>query len=182
MHILLGIISIISGLAFMVWHLSNAANAISEASDNMPGIRSRLRRFFFKRTANVNPLSTIEDPREAVLILMAAIMKDRGDLTEAQLSDLEYWAEHRLHYQNPKDMVTLARWYARDYVESGAVLQRVIKPITRRCDGAQRADIIDLTTRAAQSGDGSISQLQAYTLNELKYKFGDVSQEVALQS
>ena len=105
-------------------------------------------------------------------------MKDRGDLTEQQINDLEHWAEHRLNFTNPQDMVALARWLVRDYVESGAVLQRVAKPMARACNGEQRADIIDLTTQAAKSGHNKPTKLQAHTIKELKYKFGDLSQDV----
>lgn len=178
MHILLGILSTISLCAFILWHISSAAKAMSETSNNLGGLRSNLRRLINKRKHLCNPVAEIEDPREAALVLMVAIMKDRGDLSEPQIKDLEHWAQHRLHYDNPKDMVALARWYVRDYVESGAVLRRVAKPMTRRCNGAQRADIIDLATRAAKSGHGTLTSLQAYTIKELKYKFGDVSQDV----
>lgn len=190
MHILLGIISTISVLAIILWHINNAASAINETSHNIKGIKVSLKRFFGRRTPHATHLSLIEDPREAALALMVSIMKDRGDLTSDQINQLEQWAENRLKFSNPKDMVTLARWYVRDYVESGAVLQRVAKPMTRRCNSAQRADIIDLAKLAAQSGpktdvdlyENGMTQLQAHTIKELKYKFGDLNQDVLLQA
>ena len=178
MHLFLSIISALSLAAFIAWQFSSAIHSIQATSDNLGGVGRRLRRLIRQRQNQPNPLAAIEDPREAALALMVAVMKDRGDLTEQQISDLEQWAEHRLNYTNPQDMVALARWLVRDYVESGAVLQRVAKPMARACNGAQRADIIDLTTKAAQSGHDALTKLQAHTIKELKYKFGDLSQDV----
>lgn len=180
MHILLSIVSTISLIALIIWHVSSTARAMSETRKNFDGAGRRLMRLIRKRQQHSHPLSAIRDPREAALVLMVAIMKDRGDLSARQISDLERWASERLNFENPKDMVALARWHVRDYVESGAVLQRVAKPMARSCNGAQRRDIIDLVTLAAQSGENRVTKLQQYTIKELKYKFGDLSQDVLL--
>ena len=181
MHILLGVLSTLSIIAVIVFSLSNISKAIAQTSLGLSELGGRLHRLFFARKANQHPLSQIQDPREAALALMVAIMKDRGELTSEQISDLEHWAEHRLNYSNPREMVTLARWHVKDFVESGAVLYRLAKPMAQRCSGPQRADIIDLATLAARSGHGRITALQAHTIKELKYKFGDLNQEVLLR-
>jgi len=186
MHILLAILSTVSLLAFIIIRANTAVNAFHSLKDEATGLRGAFRRFFFKRRANIHPLAAIEDPREAVLALMVAVMKDKGDLTPEQIEDLEYWAETRLNFSNPQDMVKLARWHVRDQVESGAVLYRVSKSLARQCTGAQRADIIDLVERAARGRNRAgvqatdLTQLQAHTVQQLKYRFGDVSQETYL--
>ncbi len=187
MHILLAILSTLSLVAFLIIRASYTVEALKNLSGEATGIRGAFRRFFFKRKANVHPLALIEDPREAVLALMVAIMKDKGDLTADQIADLEYWAEHRLNYENPADMVKLARWHVRDQVESGAVLYRLSKGLTRQCSGQQRADIIDLVENAARGrgqamkDSAELTELQAHTVQQLKYRFGDVRQETYLQ-
>ncbi|GAA6212648.1 hypothetical protein NBRC116602_23890 [Hyphomicrobiales bacterium 4NK60-0047b] len=187
MHILLAILSTLSLVAFLIIRASYTVEALKNLSGEASGIRGAFRRFFFKRNANVHPLALIEDPREAVLALMVAIMKDKGDLTVEQIADLEYWAEYRLNYHNPKDMVKLARWHVRDQVESGAVLYRLSKGLTKQCSGEQRADIIDLVESAARGrvekshSNNELTQLQAHTVQQLKYRFGDVHQETYSQ-
>ena len=181
MHILLGIVSTLTIVALILFSLSNITNAIAQTSLGLSEIGARLHRLLFARKANQPSLTQITDPREAALALMVAIMKDRGELTSEQIADLEHWAEHRLNFSNPREMVTLARWHVKDFVESGAVLYRLAKPMAQRCSGPQRADIIDLATLAARSGHGRITALQAHTIKELKYKFGDLNQEVLLR-
>lgn len=72
-------------------------------------------------------------------------------------------------------------------MESGAVLYRVSKSLARQCTGEQRADIIDLVERAAKGRNRAgvqateLTQLQAHTVQQLKYRFGDVSQETYQQ-
>ncbi len=176
MHILIGIISTLSLFIFLIWRLTNLLDALNQTGANIGNISGRARRFFFKRKASRHPLSQISDPREAALALMVAVMKDRGDLTTSQIADLEHLAEQRLQYENPREMVALARWHVKDFCESGAVLYRLAKPMAQMCTGAQRADIIELVSLAARSGDGKLSDLQAHTIKELKYKFGDVTQ------
>lgn len=181
MHILLGVLSTLSIIAVIVFSVSNISKAIAQTSLGLSELGGRLHRLFFARKANQHPLSQIQDPREAALALMVSIMKDRGELTSEQIADLEHWAEHRLNFSNPKHMVTVARWHVKDFVESGAVLYRLAKPMAQKCSGPQRADIIDLATLAARSGHGRVTTLQAHTLKELRYKFGDLNQEVLLR-
>ncbi|MBO6548967.1 MAG: hypothetical protein JJ964_05025 [Rhizobiales bacterium] len=183
MHILIAILSFLSFIAFLIIRANYTVEAMKNLSGEAAGIRGAIRRFFFKRKANTHPLELIEDPREAVLALMVAIMKDKGDLSAEQIADLEYWAEYRLNYNNPADMVKLARWHVRDHVESGAVLYRLSKGLTRNCTGEQRADIINLVESAAKgrrSNKKELTELQAHTVQQLKYRFGDVSQETHL--
>ena len=181
MHILLGILSTLTIGFLLVWRITNLLNAVQQTNEVWGGIYGKARRYFQRRKATPPPLSQIKDPREAALALMVSIMKDRGELTSEQISDLEHWAEHRLNFSNPREMVTLARWQVKDFVESGAVLYRLAKPMAKMCTGSQRADIIDLVSIAARTGHGEMTQLQAHTIKELKYKFGDLNQEVLLR-
>lgn len=183
MHVLLGLLSTLSFIAILIIRANYTAQAMRNLGGEAAGLKGAIRRFFFRRRANAHPLTLIQDPREAVLALMVAIMKDKGDLTTEQIEDLEYWAEYRLNYNNPKDMVSLARWHVRDHVESGAVLQRISKGLTTKCSGQQRADIVDLVESAARGRktDYSLTELQAHTVQQLKYRFGDVHQETYTQ-
>lgn len=177
MHILLGVLSTISLIVFILWRVSGTLNALSETGSNLNQLAGKLSRFLKRGKASRAPLSDIEDPREAALVLMVAVMKDRGNLTSEQIEELVNLAETRLNFSNAEEMVTLARWHVKDFAESGAVLYRLAKPLARQCDGAQRADIIDLVTMAANSGRGEMTRLQAHTIRELRYKFGDVTQQ-----
>ncbi len=145
-------------------------------ADQISGAASGIRRTLFRRKAARHPLTAIEDPREATLALMVAVMKDNGDLTHDQIEELEQIAATRLAYENPAEMVALARWHVRDFVESGAVLHRLGRRLAMQCNGAQRHDVIDLVSRAAHSGGQPISTLQAHTIDQLKYRLGDVTQ------
>ena len=177
MHILLGILSTLTIGFLLVWRITNLLNAVQQTNEVWGGIYGKARRYFQRRKATPPPLSQIKDPREAALALMVAVMKDRGDLSEQQLEQLEKLAAARLNFENPQEMVTLARWHVKDFCESGAVLYRLAKPMAKMCTGSQRADIIDLVSIAARTGHGEMTQLQAHTIKELKYKFGDVSQQ-----
>lgn len=176
MHILLGILSTLSIIAFITLRFSNSAAGLGHLADQIGGAAASLRRTFFRRKATRHPLTSIEDPREATLVLMVAVMKDNGELTQDQIGDLEHIAATRLAFTNPADMVALARWHVRDFVESGAVLHRLGRRLARQCNGAQRQDVIDLVTYAANSGDHPVSTLQSHTIDQLKYRLGDVTQ------
>ncbi len=183
MHILISILSALGIIAFLIIRISQAMDAVRHLSDEATGVRGAVRRYLFRKKATAHPLTLIVDPREATLALMVAVMKDKGNLTTEQIEDLEYWAATRLNYTNPKEMVSLARWLVKDSVESGAVLLRVGKMLSLTCNGEQRADIIDLVESAARgrSHHGQKrqppSELQAHTIQQLKYRFGDVKQQ-----
>lgn len=176
MHSLIGFLSILSFAVFLIWRVTGTVNALHQTGNIIGDLASQLRRWSFRRKAEPKPLSSIEDPREAALVLMVAIMKDRGALTEEQLQDLENWAENRLQFSNGEEMVARARWHARPFCESGAVLYRLAKPLAQSCNGAQRADVIDLVVKAAHSGGGQPTTLQVHTIKELRYKLGDTNQ------
>lgn len=189
MHILLGIISLLSIIGVILIRANSIALVLKELGLSFEGVATRLHRRFTHRNAIKHPLALINDPREATLALMVAIMKDNGDLTTEQINDLEFWADHRLNYEDPAEMVSLARWHVRDQVESGAVLQRVSKSLAKKCNGAQRADIVDLVESAAigrrklaevsnpSERYNHMAALQAHTIRQLKYRFGDTNQK-----
>lgn len=176
MHIIIGLLSTLSLLAIVLIRANHAANAVEELSGRSRGWTWRVRHKLFGHKIQDAPLSDIEDPREGVLALMAAVMKDEGDLTEEQIKDLEHWAEKRLNYSNPEEMVALARWRVRNFVESGAVLYRLHKKLATLCNGEQRADVIELVEAAAASSGTTLSRLQQHTIVQLKYYLGDVHQ------
>lgn len=176
MHILLGLLSTLSLIAILIIRANHAANAVEDLSYKTKGAGRRLRIKLFGHKVPEHPLSEIVDPRDGILALMVAVMKDDGDLTEQQIAQLEYWAANRLNLSAPEEHVALARWQVRDFVESGAVLYRLHKRLAELCDGEQRADAIELIEQAAKSKGGPITKLQAHTIQQLKYHFGDVRQ------
>lgn len=189
MHILLGIISLLSIIGFTLIRANTIAITLRELGFSLGGLGTIIRRRFTHKNALKHPLSQINDPREATLALMVSVMKDNGELTAEQINELEFWADQRLNFVDPAEMVSLARFHVKDHVESGAVLQRVGKNLAMKCNGEQRADIIDLVESAAigrrklaevsTSAEryNHMSSLQAHTIKQLKYRLGDTSQK-----
>lgn len=174
MHILLAILSALGVIAFFLIRANQASQAAQELGESAGGVLGYFRRMMFRRKATQHPLTLIEDPREAVASLLVALAKDKGDLAERQLSELETMLSKRLEIQHAKDVLALARWNVKDNSDSGSVWQRVAKLLTSACTEEQKQDVLNMCEEIAHLPDDRMTDIQAHTIEQMKYRFGNL--------
>ena len=131
MHIILGIIAIITAISVWYWRMQQVKGAaeelgkVAETAANLP------RKLAFRYKSGKNGLALIEDPREAAAIMMMEVARARGEVT---LSQKDVIAEEIMrHFEftagEADDLVTHAGWVSRDTPIPHAVMEKMSKLI-----------------------------------------------------
>ncbi len=84
MHILIGLITLIGGIAFWIYRARMAANAASEIADIAGTVVGAARRFGFRRRHDMHPVDCIDDATLAAGALTVAFL----DLGPAQTEEI----------------------------------------------------------------------------------------------
>jgi len=144
-HIILGLIGILSFIAIWYWRLKMLGGAaregmkMAEAAANLP------RKMRFRNMTRKGGLDVVEDPREAAAILMLEIAQARGALTERQEAAIR--AEIMQHFEfdeaDAQSLITQAGWLARDAGASHTVMARMADFVLRS-PGMGPEQLVDL--------------------------------------
>jgi len=171
MHILLAILGVIGVLGTILIRMGMAARGASEIADAAQTAVGAVNRAKFKRKATRSPLTTLDDPREAVAALMVAIAKVEGDLTDKQIKVMEALIKNRLDFEGADELIAHARWLVQETAEPGVVVTRVQSFLSTQCTYDQKRDIIEILETVA-SINGPADTLQTQAIRQLMFAIG----------
>jgi uncharacterized tellurite resistance protein B-like protein len=173
MHIILGILSAVGFLAYLLYRANQAAEVGQALGDAASDGRSWVRRFFWRRKSAVDPVRAIDDPRLAASVMMHVIAKCEGDLSETEktviLTQMRDVLE--LTEAQAKEMQAQARWLTADVKDETTFLRRASSAIHSRCDDREKRQLIDMLRAVAEIDDGA-SELQADAIDRLQHDLG----------
>ena len=135
MHILIGLLTLLGGLA--AWYLR--LKAIGTAAKDIGNMAERAvnmpRKFAFARKASHTGLKTVEDPREAAAILLVLIAggHQEQDLKDAQIDIIhsETSTAFELTDEEADALLTHAVWMVRDVDVPAGVMKRMAQIIVK---------------------------------------------------
>lgn len=168
MAFLLGaLLAVVAGLIFWTSRARDAAQAGRAAAEAVGDAASALRRFGFRRKANVNPLDAEEDPRLAAVAAMASVARMEGERSAEQSAYLAETAE-RLFQSPPeeaRDMASYGFWLSAQ-AEPEEALRRLQRNLARRLDDAEWLEF-SAALRGAAELDGPATDRQKAALARL---------------
>ncbi len=116
MHIIIGLISLLTFFAVWYWRLKMLSGAAREGIKAAEALVNLPRKMRFRCMTRKGGLAVVEDPREAAAILMLEIAQARGPLTERQVAAIR--AEIMQHFEfdeaDAQSLITQAGWLGRD--------------------------------------------------------------------
>lgn len=171
MHILLAILGVLGVVGTVLYRLGNAARGANEIADAASTAVGAINRAKFRRKATRSPLTTLDDPREAVAALMVAIAKVEGDLTDKQIKVMEALIKSRLDFEAADELIAHARWLTQETSEPGVVVTRVQGFLTTQCTYDQKRDIVEILNEVA-SINGEADTLQVQAIRQLTFAIG----------
>ncbi len=173
MHILIGILTLVGGIAFWVWRTRNAASVAREFIDVADDARAALRRFGYRRVAGKHPLDVVEDSRLAAAGILVAFAKMDGDYTREQMKVIQEECA-RVFEASDKDaeqMTAYGRWLAHQLANPDEVIRRLSRGLAKSLSNAQSQELLVMAERvAAVEGDGP-SDEQSLALKRLSETF-----------
>ena len=148
MHILIAVITAIAGL---IWALNSLQRAGFDLNSLNPWYWARRKRWEEKQ---INPLYSIETPRELAAVLMFAALKQGGDPTAEQKTALLGLYARELKYADKEcnEMYALASHLISTDPNYTHKVRDLVAPARAAMSEAQRASIPDLVRQVTESG------------------------------
>jgi hypothetical protein len=126
MHIVLGILAILTAIGIWMWRIRAAKEGLDVATDVAKTVANAPRRFAFKYKMGKGGLDLIDDPREAASIMLMLVALGRG----AQLSDRQsdiIETEIRDHFRvtalEAEELAAHASWVAKSCPPAEAAMR-----------------------------------------------------------
>jgi len=174
MHILLVVLAVAVGVGVWIWRAQMAARAASDLIDTADDIRAALRRFGYRRKANVNPLDGIDDPRLAAAGILAAFVKMDGDLGREEIAAIarECAAAFHADADEAGQIGAYGRWLVQQSSNMDEAVRRLARNLETKVTAEEREQLLGMIERVASIDGGGLSDAQRYSLDQLARQLG----------
>lgn len=173
MHLVAGILGAIGTIVYLIIRANQAARAVQELGAVASDTKSFWRRSRWKSKAHVDQIRAIKDPRLSAAVMMCALAKSDGDLSEREATVIRDQLKGPLGISetDADEVLTQARWLTRDTQELSTTLRRASPPVQASCTAEEKGELMDMLTTVAEA-DRSIDALQQDALDRLRREFG----------
>jgi uncharacterized tellurite resistance protein B-like protein len=174
MHIVLAVLAAVAGIGFWIWRAHMAARAASDLLETADDIRAAVRRFGYRRKANVNPLDGIEDARLAAAGILAAFASMDGALSREEIAAIagECGAAFSAEAQEAEQITAYGRWLIQQSANMDEVVRRLGRSLETRLDAAEKRQLLAMIERVGGIEGGGLSDSQRYALDSLARQLG----------
>lgn len=170
MQILLGILAAVGTLAFFLIRLNQVNRAGRELVESASDVKKAVRRYRWQsKSKRKTPLTDITDARLAAAIMMCAVAKSMGDITESQRDAMLGQMRDILRMDGDEavEMLAEARWLIAELTDLDTTLRRASKAVEASCSIAERQELLAmLETVAAVEGD--VTEYQTTALDRIR--------------
>ncbi|MFD2207729.1 hypothetical protein [Kiloniella antarctica] len=169
MHILLGILAVLGGIAIFIWRVRATVNTAKDLVEAADDIHAAARRFGHNRKTKINPLETIEDSRVAAAAIMAAFARMDGDYTREQLVSIkdECLQVFGASETEAVEIAGQSRWIMEQSANLDEAIRKLSRVLRRGLSAEEKKQFLSMVTRVASiEGDG-MSEIQQQSLSQL---------------
>ena len=154
MHIVATLIGLAGTAVFVLWRIYLITHAARELTDAASDARGLFRRWRWRKKANVNPLDTITDAREAAAAMVVAVAQCDGPLTERETEAIHgvFMKTFGSTSAQADELLSYGRWLVRDVVDTAEIFRRTAPLVERTCTAEQKRELIAMLTTVAEAG------------------------------
>jgi len=169
MHILVGLVSALGLIAYFVIRANQVNQAGRELLDAASEAKGYVRRSLWRRRTKVDLTRNIEDPRLAAAVMMCAVANADGDITEREMTAILELMEENFQIARGDcvEMLSEARWLAKEAKDLSAFLQRLSRPVAACCSHQELEDLFQML-EAVDRVEGGGSQIVADAVANLQ--------------
>ncbi|GAB4392613.1 MAG: hypothetical protein Tsb0032_08940 [Kiloniellaceae bacterium] len=169
MHFVLAIAGIAAVVGIWLWRAHTAARAAGELMESADDIRAALRRFGYRRKANVNPLDGIDDSRLAAAGILAAFANMDGGLGRAEIAAIarECGAAFHCDATEAEQIGAYGRWLIQQSANMDEAVRRLARNLEGKLTEAEKDQLMEMVERVASIEGGNLTDGQRYTLGQL---------------
>ena len=169
MHIILGIIAALGGVAFFIWRVRATAEAAREIVDAADDIRAAARRYGHNRKTKINPLDAIDDSRVAAATVLAAFARMDGDYTREQLNAIKDECQQVFNTSEEEaiEITGQSRWLMEQTKNIDEAIRRLSRILRRQLGVDEKKELLSMVTRIATIEGEGMTELQEQSLSQL---------------
>ena len=175
MHILLGILTVVGVIAFIIYRMRDAAQAGQHLAEAAGDLKRLVRRNQWKgkNKSKSDMIREVDDPRMAATIMMAAIAMSDGEMTERQRATiLDLMREHfEAEDADAEELLAQGRWLASADFDLSTMFGRLTNVIRTGCDDAEKRELLAMLETVG-SVEGSLSDAQSAAIGALTRSVG----------
>jgi hypothetical protein len=147
MHVLLGLLGSIITILILL-------NRLAEAGIDLGGLNPFLwrRRRKWLQKYEGDPIYKLDDPMDVTALLMVAVAKSDGDMTQGEKKQILqlFREEFHLSPRDASDLMVASVYLLKDGFELRANIRRVLAPSLEKFTPAQAGSALDLIDRIAR--------------------------------
>ncbi|MGF1552265.1 MAG: TerB family tellurite resistance protein [Paracoccaceae bacterium] len=173
MPFILALLGVLSVAAVWYWRVKMAREAGGELLDAAADVRAAVRRFGYRRRADVHPADAVEDSRLAAAGVMAAVAGVDGALSRAEIDAIAAEAR-RVFGAGPAEADEIAafgRWVAGQCGTPEEAVRRLTRAIRRLAGDAAGPDLVAMAERVARADGALPNERQDELLHALRRGF-----------
>ncbi len=169
MHIVIGVIGLVTAVYFFVLRARNAAEMTHELMDMADDVRAAARRLGFRRKHAAHPVDAIEDPNTAAATLAVAYMELHGMPTEKTHEALLHSMQSSLEIdlKEAEEQLILGRWLVNECKGPSPAIPRAAKRLYQLTGG----DIGPLLDILGSVSAAPASEQQTEAVHDIKRAF-----------
>jgi uncharacterized tellurite resistance protein B-like protein len=154
-HILLGILGVLSAAMIWYWRVKQAGEAAGELTNAANDVRLAIRRFGYMCTRKTHPADCVDDARLAAAAIVAAIASMDAPLSQAEIDLLtaEAGAVFDVEPAEAVDIAAFGRWIAGQCNTPEDAVRRLTRIIRAKAGAEAGPDLIRMIEKVA-SADG----------------------------
>ncbi len=173
MHIIIGILGILTAVYFFVIRARNGSNMAGELIDVAQDVRAAARRFGFRRQTNIHPVEAIEDPTLAIGAISTAFL-EMDDLPTNEQRDAMNRAlreELRLDADAAQEVAILGHWFVSECGGPVPAVTRLSKKLFRLQGADAFQPLLTILNATLSAGSDGLNAKQTDALDEVKRAF-----------
>jgi uncharacterized tellurite resistance protein B-like protein len=171
MPFILMILGAVAGAAFWWWRFKAMGEAASEIHDAAGKVIGKYRRNKFRKKVEGSPLTAVDDPRAAAVIMMMAIVQEEGPLDEASEAAIRREVTETIGESDPTELMIFSKWAVSHTVDANDVSFAFRKLWADGLSAEQKQELVEMAVRAA-SAKGAPSQSQLAKIDKLSIRLG----------
>ncbi len=165
------ILAILGGAAFWWWRLKMIGDAANDVTDVAGRAWGKYKRNKFRKKVEDSPLQSIEDPAAAAIVMMYAMAKEAGPVTEKVEAAIHTEVTNTMKIADAHEIVAFSKWAASHATDASNITLRYAKLWTGALNDGERRDFADMVERVAAAA-GPIDGPTRAKLGKLRERLG----------
>ncbi|NJM29735.1 MAG: hypothetical protein HC855_06215 [Rhizobiales bacterium] len=171
MHIILGVLAILGGLAFWWWRMKAVSEAASEVTDVAGRAWGKYKRYKFRKKVEDSPVEAVDDPVAAAAVMMIALVKEEGPLTPQAEEAIRMEATAVMQVDDPTELMVFSKWVADHVSDANNVSLRYAKLWAGALSRDERLELVEMVERAV-SAVAPVTPNQRNKIAKLRERLG----------